>query len=210
MEFDYENIGKLVANENYTKDDTAQYLMVVGYNYLSGRYILFDISRRNDTFKIEAYKSCFHPEKMVTAEEAMAEIDEKIHLLEMKVEKLRANKSLFDDVFHLQSRENYRNELLNISGAYEECCNQLKYFSCYKCYPIDEANVRKGIKRLSKRFHFFFGDDANIVMDAIESGGRIESVIRAMHVAEDKIKKLEKHKQEISKAYSKLKEIRLS
>lgn len=197
MEFDYGNIGKLVANEICEKRDTAEYWMVVGYNYLSGRYILFNFSRWDDVFKIESYKSCLHPEKMVTAKEALTEIDEKIHLLEMTVEKLRANKSLFDDVFRLQSRENYKNELLKISGAYEECCSQLKYFSNYKCYNIDEANVRKGIKRLSKRFHFFFGDDANIIMDAIESGGRIESVIRAIHVAEDKIKRLEKHKQEI-------------
>lgn len=193
MEFKQENIGKFVFTKSY-RDDPKLFRIIIGYNPIVGRYVAYSF----DANGLWGHYSSITPdEEMYTIEYATQYLTEQISELTAQREELLDNVNLVNDTMKRTSRENYKNELRKLWRSYSECSRQLKFFIEENShfhrdiYGIEIREMQKAIRRLNKRFRFFFGDKAELLQDAICNAGPYDSLRARLGVVESNLKKLE-------------------
>lgn len=192
MEFKQENIGKLIAIKPY-RTDLQLFSVIIGYNPITERYISYSL---DSSGMWDKYSSVSLDAEMYTVEYATQALTEQISELSAQREKLLEIVNIIDDMIKNTNRDNYKNELRKLWQSYSECSRQLSYFIKENnifhrnMYGIEIREVQKAIRRLNKRFKFFFGDKAEILQDAIRSAGPYGSVRMRLNVVESNIEKL--------------------
>ena len=172
MSFDIKNIGKFIEMKS-VRYSTFPFQLVMGYDFIRNNYIVGEIDFIPSLYS--AASSILSKEKIVfySLEEVLKLIDDRIEIENKKLSKLNEIVN-FDKISSMQ--ENYRNECESIFNAYRESYKQVeilkglikstadeKNSKINKIYKHELSKTQKALRRLDKRYHFFFGDKADNV-----------------------------------------------
>ena len=219
MAFEINNIGKLVM-KYYHKNREANpfnsppvFEFIVGYDYLNNTYLTIDF-----TCWISNYSKVHNESPFYSLEEALELLDERKTLIEKTVEDLVKKAFFYDQVresLKQTNKINYQNEMLHLSNAYYEALRQKNDLKQYlsgcsedyeKLYSRELRSTEKALRRLEKRFIFFFGDQAEHVKECIRAAGPHDTMKRSIKILQDNIKKIDKQKEMLVKRAEKFTE----
>lgn len=195
---DLNKIGKL-----YTKDNN--FYMCCGYNFLENQYILASLET---IFNHRSYILLTNNFKETTILEIEKNIDDKID--EYKDIIILIN--LFSQKIKEEKRKNYQIELSNLPNKCFELQNSINYMKkeldnqklkhnedTIKEYEKMLKSSLKGMKRLEKRFYFFFNKDGIDIVTKLKNITPIK-----YYSAKSKYKNLLKEKETIKINYEEL------
>ena len=212
MEFEINNIGKLVMKYYHKNREInpfnppPTFEFIVGYDYLNNAYLTIDF-----TWWTGNYSKIHNESPFYTVEEALHLLDERKTLIEKTKEDLIEKAFFYDKVrenLKQTNKTNYQNEMLHLSNAYYESLRQKHDLEMYisgsseeyqKMYARELASTEKAIRRLEKRFNFFFGDQAEYVKECIRAAGPHNTMKRSIKILQDNVEKIEKQKQTLVK-----------
>ena len=183
MEFSIDKIGKFVLRDavdgikvdsgNVTRK--VEFMLVVGYDNLRCKFLATSIT---DSFNF--YSAVPDYAQFFNLEEALHYIDKSIATSRARREWWSNNWK--DKVYCDISKVNYQNELARLPRAYYESVKQLEYLRCYvnnaayhDMYLREIKGTEKALRRLEKRFQFFFGENKEHMKQCIEAVGPTES-----------------------------------
>ena len=165
MSFDIKNIGKFIEMKS-VRYSTFPFQLVMGYDFIRNNYIVGEIDFIPSLYS--AASSILSKEKIVfySLEEVLKLIDDRIEIENKKLSKLNEIVN-FNKISSMQ--ENYRNECESIFNAYRESYKQVeilkglikstadeKNSKINKIYKHELSKTQKALRRLDKRYHFFF------------------------------------------------------
>lgn len=213
MIFDINNVGKIVfLNKRAVESNLVTELkcsFIVGYDFVAKKYVGSDMC--------DYFNMCSKlPDglDMYDLDSAVAYIDELLIRVDRARESLAMQYSNYLCVTRDVKRRNYQNELAHLSNAYWESINQLKFFQNYvkdaddsyrELYEHELKATEKAIRRLDKRFKFFFGEDAEAVKACIRESGCRNNMSSALRAFEYQIERLTKQKEHLKQRDNKVK-----
>lgn len=220
MEFNVNNIGKL-AIRNYSNKPRTPFSrapifeFIVAYDYLAEKYLTVDLS-----VWVHAYSQVNPKSPLYTLEEALQCLDEHKAMMEQEKEKLIQRAFFYDQVrknLQQTSKVNYQNEMLHLSNAYHEALRQKRDLTMYlsgtnsegyvKMYTQELRRTEKALRRLDKRFNFYFGDNAEYVKECIREIGPYNTMQSGIKVLNDNMKRVDQQKESLVRKATKLDKI---
>lgn len=219
MAFDVANIGKLAIKYYHKNREVTPFSppptfeFIVAYDFLNDAYLTIDF-----TWWTNAYSKNYNDSPFYTLEEALRILDECKAMMEKAKEELIEKAFFYDQVrnnLRDSKRTNYQHEMLHLSNAYYDTLRQkqdmINYMNSasteeYKeMYRRELVATERGLRRLEKRFNFFFGDQAEHVKECIRAAGPYNSMKSGIKLLCENINKIEKHKQHLLRKAEKFK-----
>ena len=205
MEFSMDKIGKFVLRDtiNGIKVDSenvarkVEFMMVVGYDNLRRKFLATSIT---DSFYV--YSAVPDYAQFFNLEEALQYIDKSIAASRERREwwSSKWENQVCCDI----SKANYQNELERLPRAYYESVKQLEYLKHYvnntiyhDMYLREIKGTEKALRRLEKRFKFFFGENKEHMKQCIEAVGPTESETKLIRLLTNNEECMAKHKEKL-------------
>lgn len=183
MEFSMDKIGKFVLRDTVNgvkvnPDDITrkvEFMMVVGYDNLRRKFLATSVT---DSFYVYS---------AVPDYAQFFDLDEALQYIEKSIAVSRERREWWSNnwkgkVCRDISKANYQNELARLPRAYYESIKQLDYLKRYvnntsyqDMYLREIKGTEKALRRLEKRFQFFFGESKEYVKQCIAAVGPTES-----------------------------------
>lgn len=168
MEFDKSKIGMVVllpGNKYSFCTGKPSFRLVTGYDFINNKYLFF--SNSSDRKIVENNIQWF------SYAEAIQYIDASIASLQGSYDHFKA--LLYPAPDQESLTENYQNELLHLGNAYYNTIESISVLTSYirfdkDLYERELKSYQKSLRRLEKRFHFFFGKDGKEVVKTIQEG----------------------------------------
>ena len=203
FEFDKNIIGKLCIKEKDKHSNQVEFQQVVGFDFVHKLYLVKNIHNFFHGYTILCPAGKEIP-KLYTLDEALALIDEEI-------EKEKQKYLILDEKIPKCDKEFKENEMIEFNrlfNTYKECVHQIKIYCEYlewaekkydfesrTLYSKELAGAQKALRRLKKRFHYYFGNDAERVQEIVAGYGYFDNVVHAKGRIADLIKRYEKYKE---------------
>ena len=221
MEFNPENIGKLAIKNYSLKRESSPFgrpptfEFIVAYDYLSERYLTIDLSAWANIYSRVSERS-----PLFTLDEALAHLEKRRAEMVSEKEEIVNRAFFYDQVrsdLQQTNKTNYQNEMLHLSNAYHEALRQKKDLQLYlegasndeykKMYGKELKATEKALRRLDKRFHFYFGDNAEYVKTCIREIGPYNCMKGGIRALDANIKSLDKQKESLILKYKKIEKL---
>ena len=208
MEFSMDKIGKFVLRDTINgikvnSDDVTrkvEFMMVVGYDNLRRKFLATSVT---DSFYV--YSAVPDYAQFFDLAEALQYIDKNIAASQERREWWSNNWA--DKVCCDISKANYQNELARLPRAYYESIKQLDYLRRYvknatyrDMYLREIKGTEKALRRLEKRFKFFFGENMEHMKQCIEAVGPTESETKLVRLLTNNEECMAKHKEKLERA----------
>ena len=213
LEFDRNIIGKFCKKEKDKYSNMLEFRIVVGYDFVNKVYIVKDMHNLFHGYNILCAAGKELPE-LYTFEQACAIIDEEIEKEKQKY--LILDKQL-PETRQKEFRSNEATEFARLFNTYKECRNQIGIYQEYliwaeqrhdfetrNLYTKELAGAQKALRRLDKRFYYYFGDEAKRVQEIVVGYGYFDDVVHAKSRIADLLKRYEKYKDTLKFEASKL------
>lgn len=184
-----ENIGKFVKleefNENLAEGEISpRFLLIIGFDFLRGQYIVNSLWKYGKSL----YLSADSTTSVYTLEEARAILNAKAEEADARAKAFRTGVMSRETLSMVRSCPDLKNEFHNLFRRYKELnsrrentVNRRKNIQMYcsnrkeilKAYDVEIRHIDKALRRLDKRFHFFFGDNADALKDALDNAPNV-------------------------------------
>lgn len=203
--FDIHNIKKFYKLTKPIKYNSDIFVVVAGYDFINNFYIVSPLNDRGGVYNVVKSSD----EQFYTFNEAIEYID---FLIKNETDKLDVINSLkFLSADKIQ-KENSKNECMHLFSAFKETYEQIKYLNIYlngaieakdkkqiKLYGHEIAKTHKAIKRLKKRFYYYFENKSEEVQDLVLKQNYLCNIASSMYYIKKNIEKLEEQKQKLIK-----------
>lgn len=212
MEFNIDNIGKFVEFTPHRYSTSHPFKIIMGYDFIRNVYIAGEIDIIPSLYA--AVKPLSKDVVFYSLDEALSLIDEKINNENEKISKLEKIVN-FDKIS--QMKENHQNEFISIFNAYREICGQINILKklishtsnprdskINKLYRHELSKTEKALRRINKRYHFFFGDNAATVQETVLKNDFYSNPYTTRKQILSAIKKYEDEKMQLRKTYERI------
>ena len=174
--FDSNNIGKLILYKTTNVNlftEVPDFCFIIGYDYLNDTYLCSDMKE-----KYEHIGRVSTDAKIYSLEDALVYVDDMIELAKIRRAVLVKPYTEVALLSKHISQPNYQNEIKHLANAYYESKKQIDILESYadtnnesykKLYEHELAATRKAVRRLDKRFNYFFGIYAGLLKKCIMS-----------------------------------------
>ena len=210
MSFNINNIKKFYKPSS-CKYRSDIFEIIVGYDFINQTYISSPLGDTSGLYN-RIISSANTNTRFYTFKEAVAYIDS---LIKKEADKLDIINSLKFSLTNKESTENYRNEYLHLFSAFKETNEQIKYLDIYlndalesksereiKLYRREIAKTHKAIKRLKKRYFYYFGEKAEEIQTLVLKQSYLCNIETSLYYIKKDIEKLEKQKELLIKKYN--------
>lgn len=200
--FDKDIIGKFCKKEQDKYSNMLAFRRVVGYDFINNVYIVKDIDNFFHTYGALCPSGMAMPEVYT--------LDEVFALIDAEIEKEKKKYLILDEKMPNNTKEFRQNEVTEFNRlfrVYRECVNQVKIYNQYlewaekkydfetrELYTKEMAGAQKALRRLDKRFHYYFKKDAKRVQEIVLGYGYFDDIVHAKSRIADLIKRYEKYK----------------
>lgn len=208
--FNMNNIKKFYRQEN-RKYNSNIFEVVAGYDFVNKVYISKPYGDKSGVYNIIQF-SKNKDNKFYTFNEAIEYIDSLIRNETDKMDIIKLIEFVQPDKKNLQ---NHYNECLHIFNALRETTKQIDFLSLYLqeaqkqnkkreviLYTHEIAKTYKAIKRLKKRYFYYFGNKSEEIQDLVLKYNYVKDIPSSLHCIRHTIKKLEEQKQLLIKEYN--------
>jgi hypothetical protein len=213
LTFNNNNIKKLYkipSSHKYGHLREDKFQIVVGYDFINNCYIVSPLNDNSGLYnKVKSSEVIFY-----TLQEALDEMDT---LIKKENDKIETLKSLVNAVTMKEKIEKQPNEWSHLFNIFREVNAQLKFLNIHlknaekihnkkyiKMYTHEIAKTNKAIRRLHKRYFYYFGNRFQEIEKLVLENDFINNIDNVTYYIKCNIKKLEIQKELLVAQYSRI------